>query len=102
MNAQTLTVIGEPNRLQIVEALLRKPSSVGELVDHLGTSQPTVSKHLKVLREAGIVQSDTVAQRRVYRLESKPFREIDAWIQNYRTLWLESLNALEKFLDEED
>lgn len=102
MNAQTLNVIGEPKRLQIVEALLGKPLSVGELVEHLGTSQPTVSKHLKVLREAGIVQSDTVAQRRVYRLESKPFQELDSWIKNYRTLWLDSLDALEKFLDEED
>ena len=102
MNAELLSTIGESNRLQIVEALLDKPCSVSELQDHLQASQPTVSKHLRVLRTAGIVTFDIVAQRRIYRLESEPFQEIDSWIQRYRVLWNSSLDALEKFLDEED
>ncbi len=102
MDVQILNTIGEPRRMQIVEALLEEPRSVSDLVTHLNTSQPTVSKHLRVLREAGIVQCDSVAQQRIYRLESKPFRELDAWIQNYRILWNKSLDALEKFLDEEN
>lgn len=102
MDAQLLNTIGEPRRLQIIEALLEEPRSVSDLVSYLNTSQPTVSKHLRVLREAGIVRCASVAQQRIYRLESKPFRELDAWLQKYRALWNASLDALEKFLDEED
>jgi DNA-binding transcriptional ArsR family regulator len=94
-----LTVLAEPTRRRIVDALRVNPSSVGDLVDALGMSQPAVSKHLKVLREAGVVSVRPAAQQRVYRLEPGPFRELDAWLAPYRTLWTRHLDALERHLD---
>jgi DNA-binding transcriptional ArsR family regulator len=102
MTAELLTTLGEPKRLQIVEALVSEPKSVSELVETLHTSQPTVSKHLRVLREAGVVSCEVVAQRRIYQLRREPFQQLDAWLQRYRALWEGHLDALENFLDTED
>ncbi len=102
MNAELLTTLGEPKRLQIIEALLSEPKSVNELVAALRTSQPTVSKHLKVLRDVGVVRCETRAQRRIYHLQQEPFQQLDAWLQSYRSMWEGHLDSLETFLDEED
>jgi DNA-binding transcriptional ArsR family regulator len=97
-----LAVIAEPTRRRIVDALRRSESSVGDLVAALEMSQPAVSKHLKVLREAGIVSARTAAQQRIYRLEPGPFRELDAWLAPYRKLWTVHLDALERHLDQKE
>jgi DNA-binding transcriptional ArsR family regulator len=94
-----LTVLAEPTRRRIVDQLRRTESSVGDLVVALRMSQPAVSKHLKVLREAGAVSARTAAQQRIYRLEPGPFRELDAWLAPYRSLWTHHLDALERHLD---
>ena len=101
MNAELLATLGEPKRLQIVEMLSSASKSVNELVTALHTSQPTVSKHLRVLRDAGIVRCEVVAQQRIYHLQSAPFQELDAWLQSYRSLWEGRLDALENYLEEE-
>jgi DNA-binding transcriptional ArsR family regulator len=94
--------MAEPNRRVIVELLRERERSVGELVRSLEVSQPAVSKHLRVLRNAGLVESRVDAQRRVYRVRLQPLREIDAWLEPYRAMWTESLDALERHLDETD
>jgi DNA-binding transcriptional ArsR family regulator len=94
-----LTVLAEPTRRRIVDALRVRESTVGDLVTALAMSQPAVSKHLRVLREAGVVSSRAAAQQRVYRLEPGPFRELDAWLAPYRRLWTTHLDALERHLD---
>jgi DNA-binding transcriptional ArsR family regulator len=94
-----LTVLAEPTRRRIVDALRVRESTVGDLVTALAMSQPAVSKHLRVLRDAGVVSSRTAAQQRVYRLEPGPFRELDAWLAPYRRLWTTHLDALERHLD---
>jgi DNA-binding transcriptional ArsR family regulator len=94
-----LTVLAEPTRRRIVDALRRRESSVSDLVTATAMSQPAISKHLRVLREAGIVSSRTAAQHRIYRLEPGPFRELDAWLRPYRNLWISHLDALERHLD---
>ena len=83
----------------MVELLLEQPRPVGELVERLGLSQPGTSKHLRVLREAGLVRVSTEAQRRVYALEPRPLAELDAWLDPYRRLWDRRLDALERHLD---
>lgn len=93
-------VLAEPNRRQILDLLRERERPVGELVDALAVSQPTVSKHLRALREAGVVDARVDAQRRVYRLRPEPLREIDAWLEPYREMWGRSLDALESHLDE--
>src|SRR3954471_16164920 len=92
-------VVAEPNRRRILDLLRERERPVGELVDALSVSQPAVSKHLRVLREAGVVQARVDAQRRVYRVRPEPLREIDAWLEPYRATWSESLDALERHLD---
>ncbi len=92
-------VIAEPNRRAILSRLSSCECSVSELIDHLGLPQPSVSKHLKVLRESGFVQSRVEAQRRVYRLNPKPLQELDAWLAPFRRLWSRHIDALEKHLD---
>jgi len=94
------TALGDPHRRALLELLLERPRSVGELVERLKLSQPSTSKHLKVLREAGLVSVRRDAQRRVYALEPRPIAEIDAWLAPYRRLWGQSLDALEQHLDE--
>ena len=102
MPVDTLAVLAEPNRRRITDVLRRAESSVGDLVAALDMSQPAVSKHLRVLRDAGIVSVRTAAQRRIYRLEPGPFRELDAWLTPYRTLWARHLDKLEQHLDEKE
>jgi DNA-binding transcriptional ArsR family regulator len=93
-------VLAEPNRRQILDLLRERERPVGEIVDALAVSQPTVSKHLRALREAGVVDARVDAQRRIYRLRPGPLREIDAWLEPYRAMWERSLDTLERHLDE--
>jgi DNA-binding transcriptional ArsR family regulator len=95
----TFAVLAEPTRRRILDLLRREESSVGALVGALAVSQPTLSKHLKVLREAGFVSCRTAAQQRIYRIEPKPLRDLDAWLAPYRLLWNTHLDALERHLD---
>jgi DNA-binding transcriptional ArsR family regulator len=97
--ATTFEVLAEPTRRRILDLLLEEPRSVGELVERLGLSQPGTSKHLRVLRDAGLVQVRVDAQRRWYELRPEPLAEMDAWLQPYRQLWTRSLDALEQHLD---
>jgi DNA-binding transcriptional ArsR family regulator len=92
-------VLAEPTRRRILDLLLERPRLVGELTDHLGLSQPGTSKHLRVLREAGLVQVHPDAQRRWYELRPEPLVELDAWLAPYRRLWADRLDALERHLD---
>jgi DNA-binding transcriptional ArsR family regulator len=92
-------VLGEPARRRILDLLLERPRLVGELTEELGLSQPGTSKHLRVLREAGLVRVRRDAQRRWYELRPEPLAEIDAWLAPYRWLWDERLDALERHLD---
>jgi DNA-binding transcriptional ArsR family regulator len=96
----TLKVLAERHRREIVDMLLDRPRSVGELMDGLGISQPRTSKHLAVLREAGLVTARKDAQRRIYELRPEPLQEVDAWLQRYRRLWAGRLDAPETSLDE--
>jgi DNA-binding transcriptional ArsR family regulator len=97
----TFEVLAEPTRRRILDLLRERERSVGELVDRLTLSQPGVSKHLRVLREAGLVQVRTDAQRRWYGLRPEPLTEIDAWLAPYRSLWAQRLDALENHLARE-
>jgi DNA-binding transcriptional ArsR family regulator len=97
-----LAAIVEPTRRRIVDALRVRECTVTELVAMLGMSQPAVSKHLRVLREAGVVTAQTRAQQRVYRLEPGPFRELDAWLAPYRRMWTRHLAELERHLNEKE
>lgn len=93
-------ILAEPNRRRIVEILRDRQLSVGELVDALGISQPAVSKHLRVLRDAGVVGVQVAAQRRLYSLRPEPMMELDAWLTPYRPLWEETFGRLEALLKE--
>ncbi len=95
----TFDVLAEPHRRRILDLLRVRERPVGALVDALALSQPAVSKHLRVLREAGLVEVRGEAQRRLYRLRSEPLREIDAWLEPYRRLWASRLDDLERHLD---
>lgn len=99
MAVDGFTVLAEPTRRRILDELRRSESSVGELVAALTVSQPTMSKHLKVLREAGFVSRRTHAQQRLYRIEAGPFEAFDDWLAPYRSLWKDHLDALERHLD---
>jgi len=92
-------VLAEPNRRAILSMLSSSERSVGELMNDLDLPQPSVSKHLKVLREAGFVESRVEAQRRVYRLNPKPLEEVDAWLAQFRRFWSEHVDALAEHLD---
>ena len=95
-------IIAEPNRRAILGLLVVSEQSVGDIERQLRLPQPTVSKHLRVLREAGFVESTVDAQRRLYRLKPEPFREVDAWLAQFRRLWSAHLDALERHLDRMD
>ena len=92
-------IIAEPNRRAILSLLVLSEQSVGEIERQLRMPQPTVSKHLRVLREAGFVQSMVDAQRRLYRLKPEPFHEVDAWLEQFRRFWSDHVDALERHLD---
>jgi DNA-binding transcriptional ArsR family regulator len=97
--ATTFEVLAEPTRRRILDLLRDGERSVGELVDRLTLSQPGVSKHLRVLRDAGLVEVRVEAQRRWYGLRPEPLTEIDAWLEPYRRLWAQHLDALERHLE---
>jgi DNA-binding transcriptional ArsR family regulator len=92
-------IIAEPNRRAILSLLVSSQQSVGEIERQLRMTQPTVSKHLRVLREAGFVESKVDAQRRLYRLKPEPFQEVDAWLAPFRRFWSAHVDALERHLD---
>jgi len=98
----TFAVLAEPNRRRILDELRQGERSVGELVDRLALSQPAVSKHLRVLKDANLVTSRVDAQRRRYRLRPAPLAEVDEWLAPYRRFWAEHLDALEAYLDSSD
>ena len=93
-------LLAEPNRRRILDLLRTRERPVTDLVTALDVSQPAVSKHLRVLREAGLVQARIDAQRRLYRVRPEPLRELDAWLAPYRALWTERLDKLEHHLED--
>jgi DNA-binding transcriptional ArsR family regulator len=97
---ETLKALAEPNRLQIVELLLDGPRPVGELVDELGLRQPQVSKHLRVLSEAGLVGVRVDAQRRIYALQPAPLKELGTWVAKYRRVWEENFQRMDGLPEE--
>ena len=100
--AATFEVLAEPNRRRILDLLLVAERPVGDLVEALAVSQPAVSKHLRVLRRAGLVEARTDAQRRIYRVRAEPLRAVDEWLRPYRKLWSSRLDALEQHLETMD
>lgn len=96
----TFEVLAEPSRRRILELLAERERPVGDLVDELGLSQPGVSRHLRVLRDAGMVEVRVDAQRRFYALRAESLREVDDWLSRYRRLWAASLDSLERHLEE--
>ena len=99
MPTDTFAVLAEPTRRRILDRLRASDASVGELVETLTASQPAVSKHLRVLRDAGFVSCRIAAQHRIYRIEPGPLREVDGWLEPYRRLWARHFDALERHLD---
>jgi DNA-binding transcriptional ArsR family regulator len=96
----SFTALAEPTRRSILDLLRTQERAVGDLVDELRISQPAVSKHLRVLREAGLVDVRIDAQRRIYRLRLEPLAEVDAWLAPYRALWSGALDALDRHLED--
>jgi DNA-binding transcriptional ArsR family regulator len=97
---ETFEVLGEPSRRRILDLLREEERPVGELVRLLAASQPAVSKHLRVLRDAGLVEFRIDAQRRLYRVRPEPLREVATWLEPYRLLWESRLDDLERHLDQ--
>jgi DNA-binding transcriptional ArsR family regulator len=98
----TFAIIAEPSRRAILSLLATSERSVGDIEEKLNLSQPSVSKHLRVLREAGFVESRVDAQRRLYRIKPEPLMEIDAWLAPFRQFWSVHVDALERHLDQMD
>jgi DNA-binding transcriptional ArsR family regulator len=96
----TWAALADSNRRAVLTLLRERPRAVGELVGELRLTQPATSKHLRVLREAGLVRVEPDAQRRIYALDPAPLAELDAWLAPYRTLWNDRLDALGRHLDE--
>lgn len=96
----SFAAVAEPTRREILDLLRDGERPVGELVDRLGMSQPAVSKHLRVLRQSGLVEVRPDAQRRLYRLRPEPLADIDAWLAPYRQMWTRSLDRLDQHLEE--
>ncbi|WP_148573273.1 ArsR/SmtB family transcription factor [Nocardioides caldifontis] len=99
---QLWNALADRNRRAVLDALAEGELSVGELVERLGMSQPRTSKHLRVLREAGLVRVQTQGPRRLYRVEPRPMAELDAWLAPYRRMWNRSLDRLGEQLDREE
>ena len=93
--------LADPTRAEIVERLADGPLSANEVVACFDISQPAVSRHLRVLREAGLVSVDAAGRSRIYRLEAEPFRQLDDWLQRYRLFWGRRLDALDRLISEE-
>jgi DNA-binding transcriptional ArsR family regulator len=102
MSAPAFEVLAEPSRRRILDLLRDDERSVGELVDRPPLSQPGVSRHLRVLRDAGLVNVRRQAQKRLYAVNPEPLAQIDAWLAPYRRLWVDRLDALENHLDEKE
>ncbi|MFC4427238.1 ArsR/SmtB family transcription factor [Deinococcus navajonensis] len=98
MDHATLSALAEPTRLQMVELLVKQPLTVGEIAAQLQIRQPQASKHLRILSEAGVVEVQAVANRRIYRLRAEPFQELDRWLTTYRQLWEDRFDQLELYL----
>ena len=98
----SFAIVSEPNRRAILSMLLTSERSVGEIESKLRLSQPSVSKHLRVLKDAGFVESRIEAQRRLYRLRPEPLKELDEWLAPFRRFWSKHVDALEKHLDKMD
>jgi DNA-binding transcriptional ArsR family regulator len=98
--ATVFQALGEPRRLAILDALRTGERSVGELVDELDANQPAISKHLQILRAAGLVEVRRDAQRRLYRIRPEPLADLDTWLASYRQLWTTHLDLLEAHLDQ--
>jgi DNA-binding transcriptional ArsR family regulator len=96
--SDTLQVLAEPSRRAILDELLKGEHAVGELVELVSQSQPLVSKHLRVLREAGLVEARPDGQRRLYRVVPEPLEELDEWLASYRHLWSRHIDRLEEHL----
>src|SRR5713101_1192861 len=97
---ETLRALAEPNRFQIVELLLNGPRPVGDMVQHLRLRQPQVSKHLRVLSDAGLVDVRVDAQRRIYALRPEALQELEVWLERYRRIWESNFQRLDTLLDE--
>ena len=100
MNPMTLRALAEPNRLRIVELLREQPYCVGDIAGHLKLRQPQVSKHLRVLSEAGLVEVRPAAQQHIYQLQAKPFEELESWIETFKHIWEARFDALDGVLEE--
>jgi DNA-binding transcriptional ArsR family regulator len=100
VTAQTFAALSDPTRARVVEALAKRGMTVNEIVAMFDLSQPTISRHLRVLREAGLVTVEADAQYRVYRIDAGPLREIDRWLDDYRRFWTDKLDDLERYMDE--
>lgn len=100
MNTATLNALAEPNRLRIVELLRSGPNTVGVIAEKLFIRQPQVSKHLKVLHQAGIVAMKPFAQQRVYQLQIQPFEELNAWAASFQRMWDARLDNLDAYLSD--
>ena len=98
---RAFAALADPTRAEIVARLAVRPRSVKEIVELFPISQPSISKHLRILREAGLVSAEPSGRERRYRLELAPLREIDTWLERYRALWARRLEALEAHMDEE-
>lgn len=96
------SVLVEPHRREVLSLLLERPRPVGEIVDRLGLSQPATSKHLRVLREAGLVRVRQEAQQRIYELDPAPLAELEDWLAPYRRFWEGRLDGLSRYLDEQE
>jgi len=101
MNLTIFSTLSEPNRLHILELLRNGPKSVNEIAGQLKLNQPQTSKHLKVLSNAGMVKVYPVAQKRIYKLSPKPFEELDEWLKEYRHIWENRFDKLDKLLQKE-
>ena len=99
---RAFAALADPTRAEIVARLARGPRSVKEIVELFHISQPSISKHLRILRETGLVSVEPAGRERRYRLEVAPLREIDAWLERYRALWADRLEALEAHMDGEE
>jgi DNA-binding transcriptional ArsR family regulator len=98
MNALTFTALAEPHRLSIVEFLREGPATVADIAKGLFLRQPQTSKHLQVLREAGLVSVKPIAQQRIYALQAQPFQEIESWLETYKPTWEARLDVMEAYL----
>jgi DNA-binding transcriptional ArsR family regulator len=100
MVIETFAALAEPNRFRIVELLRKAPHSVNDIGERLHLNQPQVSKHLRVLKEVGLVEVQTQAQQRIYELRGEPLRELHDWLERYRRVWEESFEQLDQLFDD--